>query len=220
MRRARRGHYRCTNFPGSRTWQESDCAAAQSTSCGPMATWLWPLPPTARALSRPIWTLESWSSDSCGRSGHEHCFDIDEFPDTVRRELAAVAAFLHAAERQTRVRPHCFVHEDATTFDQLGGDPFAARDVARNDRAAQSEHGVVGHGYGLCFVLDRDDRRNGAEELFIVGRHARLDVGQHRRRIVRATPFGDLSAEQATRALGQAGLDLGVQVVAQIPTRL
>ncbi len=52
--------------------------------------------------------------------------DIHELLDPVRRELAAIAALLDAAEGEARIGPDGLVDEDAAAFDQIRGDALAA----------------------------------------------------------------------------------------------
>src|SRR6478672_2951545 len=84
----------------------------------------------APLAAAPLWRISLRDVDG---------LDVDEFPDAVTGELAAVPAFLDAAERQPRVGSHGVVHEHASTFDQVGGDALATCDVAGDDRASRAE---------------------------------------------------------------------------------
>src|SRR5258708_25961066 len=85
--------------------------------------------------------------------------------DSVDGELASVAAFLDAAEGESRVGAHGFVDEDATALNPLGSDMLAARQVARDDSTAQPERRTVGCRVRLFLSLDRNDRRHQAQAL-------------------------------------------------------
>src|SRR4030088_2406537 len=100
----------------------------QSIWCDRMAISRWRIRRPAPRHLPPISTS--------ARSSYVHRLDVDELADAVRRKLAAVAALLDAAERQTGVRAHRFVDKNAAAFDQFGCDALAARQVARDDGAA------------------------------------------------------------------------------------
>src|SRR5258708_36170844 len=91
--------------------------------------------------------------------------------DSVDGELASVAAFLDAAEGESRVGAHGFVDEDATALNPLGSDMLAARQVARDDATAQPERRIVG-GSGRRFLgLDRNDGRDRPEQALLISQH-------------------------------------------------
>src|SRR5260370_22920649 len=74
--------------------------------------------------------------------------------DSVDGELASVAAFLDAAEGESRVGAHGFVDEDATALNPLGSDILAARQVAIDDATAQPERRIISGRARICPFLD------------------------------------------------------------------
>jgi hypothetical protein len=59
--------------------------------------------------------------------GDINCLYVHKLFDAVDGKLPSVAAFLDAAERESRVGAHGFVDEDATTLNPFGSDALAAR---------------------------------------------------------------------------------------------
>ena len=92
-------------------------------------------------------------------SRNDYRLYVDELFDAVGRELAAVTAFLHPAERQSGVRSYGIVDKDAAAFNHLGSDTLAPGQIARDDAATEPEDRVVGGGNRLRLVLHWNDSR-------------------------------------------------------------
>src|SRR6266571_3689074 len=89
-------------------------------------------------------------------SGHVNALDVHELLDPVVRELAPVTALLYAAEREPNIGSHDFVDKYGTAFDTVARNALTAFAIAREDSAAQTEHGIVGDRDRRLFVLHRD----------------------------------------------------------------
>src|SRR3954447_11905747 len=114
---------------------------------------------------------------------HVHALDVDELADPVSRTLAAVARMLDPAEWHSRIRPHVLVDEAHAGFELFGGDAPAAVDIAGEDSRAEPELAGVGDPDGVALVIRGDDRSDRSEHFLVVRRLARMDVGEHRRRV-------------------------------------
>src|SRR3954469_16409892 len=77
-----------------------------------------------------------------------HRLDVDEFADSVLRELAAVARALDPAEGQAWIGLHQAVDEDRAGLDARGH-ALGPRAVAGPHRGAEAERGVVGQPHGV-----------------------------------------------------------------------
>src|ERR1700737_4435336 len=96
-------------------------------------------------------------------SGNINALDVHELPDPVARELAPVAALLHAAEGQPSIGPHNFIDKDGTALDPFACNALTAFAIAREDSAAKTKNGIVGNRDRCLFVFHRNHRRNGTE---------------------------------------------------------
>src|SRR4029077_19364861 len=101
---------------------------------------------------------------------------VDELVDAEVGELMAVAGDLDTAERQVRLEPSRVVDVHHSGVDAIG-DLDAMLDVAGEHRSAQPEARVVGKPHGFVLILDPEEQRHRAEELLVVGRVVRAEVG-------------------------------------------
>ena len=81
-----------------------------------------------------------------------HRLDVDELAHAERAALAAEARVLDAAERHARIRAHVVVDEAEPGVELLGGDPLAAREIARQHARAEPEFARVGDGDRVALV--------------------------------------------------------------------
>lgn len=131
-------------------------------------------------------------------------------------EFATVAAVFYAAEGKARVGADEVVNGDVAGF-ELRGEALRADPAAGEDGSAQAVARAVGDANGVGFVMCNHDRGDGAEELFVVSRHAGRDVGEHDRRVEETGAIGQRAAfEEDACAAGEAALDLGVQMIAEV----
>src|SRR6266851_2030086 len=148
------------------------------------------------------------------RSGYINALDVHELLDAVARKLAPEAALLYAAERQPSIGPYDLIDKDGTALDAFACNALTAFAIAGEDSAAKAENGIVGNRDRRLFVLHGDHGRDRPEQLFVIGGHALLDIGQHRRRIIRTATVGYVAAQQTACAHRNASLDLVMQCIA------
>src|SRR6202165_2712040 len=144
--------------------------------------------------------------------------DVDEFLDSVVRQLATVAGPLDPAERQTGVRRDHAVDEHKTGFDPLRH-RLGTTDIPGPDVGAQPEVGVVRDAKGILRVLDPDDRGHRAKRLLVVRGHARPNVGQDSGLEVVAVTPDSLAASQGVRAQAHRLGDLSLELLDQVASR-
>src|SRR5204863_4064794 len=108
-----------------------------------------------------LWTLDSglWTLDFLF---HINRLDVHKFFDAIRAELAAVARFLDAAERQPRIGRDERVDERAPGL-ELAREALASRGVPGEHRGPKPEDAVVGDTHRVCFVARGEYRRDGSE---------------------------------------------------------
>src|SRR5436853_1885244 len=104
--------------------------------------------------------------------------DVDEFLDAVAPELAPVPRLLDAAKGQPRVGRDERIHKGGARV-ELPGDTLAATDISREHGRAETERAVIRDPDGVVFVLRTNDCRDWSKQLFVVCRHARLDVREN-----------------------------------------
>src|SRR5436309_11483180 len=90
-----------------------------------------------------------------------------------------------AAERIPRI-DHVVVVDPHGSRPDLLGNLDGPAIVARPHAAGQSVDRVVGHGYGVGLVIERDDHEHWPEDLLLGHAHAALHVAQDRGPVVEA----------------------------------
>src|SRR6266700_4186449 len=118
---------------------------------------------TLPARRSPIAVLLSF-----GGSGvrDEDVLRLGEGKRRVRAELAAQSGRLESAERRPIAHRRVRVHREVAGLDGTA-DPDGLADVTRPDRSGQPERAVVGDADRVGLVVERDDRHDGAEDLFV-----------------------------------------------------
>src|SRR5713226_9287616 len=125
--------------------------------------------------------------------------DVGELLDPILGELAPVTRLLDPAERKAHVRGDHAVDEHQARLDTLG-QLRASLDVGGPDARAKTEIGIVGHTERLFLIADANHRRDGAEGLLVVHRHARPHAHEHGRLEVVPIAADALPADERTRA--------------------
>src|SRR4249919_3389477 len=87
-----------------------------------------------------------------GQGALAQVLDVHVVVEAVARSLAAVARFLHAAERRGLRRERTFVDADDAAFERVGHPPDAC-DILRVEVGRQAKGRVVGEGYHLGLVV-------------------------------------------------------------------
>src|SRR5271156_6573775 len=146
---------------------------------------------------------------------YPHRFGTGVFLDRLDAEVAAVARAAHAAKRRSRIGPLVAIDPDHPG-DDLPGDAMRARKVGGPQSAAEAIHSVVGDGDYFVFVLERGNRHERPEDLFLAdailgprahhGRHHVTSFRQYR-------VGGSLAAEQDFAALFACHLAVGEHAV-------
>src|ERR1700722_348188 len=136
---------------------------------------------------------------------------VHELLDSHIAELASVAGVLDAAKRQLGIGPGNVVDEHHARID-TARHTLPASDVLGEDRAAQSEVGIVRKGDGLVLILDPEEQGHRAEEFISEGGVLRLDVRQDCRLHIGARPIDTLASHDELRPLGDRTIDLLQQV--------
>ena len=131
-------------------------------------------------------------------SGHVDRLHVHELADAPDAELAAVARLLDAAERAgagRSARRRSRSSEPASSRRAAISSPRAASRV--KTAAPRPKGESLATRIASSSSRHEEERRDGAEQLFVVGRHAGRDVGEHRRRVEGARARGPLAAEEA-----------------------
>src|SRR5699024_420202 len=145
--------------------------------------------------------------------------DVDELLDAEAAVFTAVTAVLDPTERQLWLRQAIAVDVDHAGVEQVAGNVDGMCFVAGENAAAKAIAGIIGDTNRLLFVLHPDQRGDRAEQLLVIGRHARCDVFQHSGRIEETNTVRHCAAERAARALFDRARDLIMQGRAQVLAR-
>lgn len=126
-------------------------------------------------------------------------------------QLTTDTTLFDTAEGDAEIRVVGAVDPNHAGFD-AASHPVGTLDVAREQGAAQTVRGVVGHADGLLFGLERRDHDEGAKDFLAVDSHVVLDAGEdggfnEESLAVADVLVGNAACRQG-RALGFAGLDV------------
>src|SRR6266704_100862 len=174
-------------YSSTATWNSARTSGSDVTSTftyrSPMSAQTTFAPSTAkrRAVARPIplpapVTTATFSARrspiaallSFGGSGvrDEDVLGFGEGKRRVRAELAAESGRLESAERRPVAHRRVRVHREVAGLDGAA-DPDRLADVTRPDRSGQPERAVVGDADHVGLVVERDDRHDRTEDLFV-----------------------------------------------------
>src|SRR5436309_3327458 len=117
-----------------------------------------PMPPAAPVMTA---TLPASRSPICR---HVDVLDLRVTVHSMHAELAAEARLLHAAERRDHAHRAVRVEREHAGVDRPRHAERAGS-VAGPDRAGEAVHRLVGNAHSVGFVVERDDRRDRAEDL-------------------------------------------------------
>src|SRR6266542_2633117 len=139
----------------------------------------------------------------------------EEFLDSVRSELPAVAGLLHAAEGGPEVERGTVDLYLASA--EQARDPLRPAGVTRPDTGREPVAGVVGDAHRMGFAVVGDDSQDRAEDLLARDRHGVVDAGEDGR--LHVVPAGQpvrwcRAAGHERGALGDAELDVAAYPVA------
>src|SRR5690348_2365629 len=116
------------------------------------------------------------------------------------RQFAAIAGVLDTTEWQIWRRQGRMVDKHHASFKRTR-QATSARDVRREDSAAQAKTGIIGLGNCLILVAHRKEEGYRSEELLTVCKVVRPDLGQNRWLHKRATPIDPLPSSHQPGAL-------------------
>src|SRR5690606_21976238 len=155
-----------------------------------------------QADHRVLYSFTRRSSDL-----HAEILHFEIILDAVFRALAAVAAFLHAAERRHFGRADALVGADEAVFQRLRHAPHAP-DVPAVVIGGETELGVVGELDRIVFRLEAEQRRDRPKGLLAENLHIRLGVGENGRLEERLPERMTLATRDDARALGHRIADV------------
>src|SRR5690606_33279880 len=131
---------------------------------------------------------------------HAEILDLEVILDPVLRALAAVAAFLHSAERGDFRRDEPFVDTDDAELQRFRDAPNP-RDVPAIEIGRETELGVVCQRNRLLFIAEADDGCHRAEDFLPEQLHLRLRLRDYRRLIKCLAQRMALAAKRNARTL-------------------
>src|SRR5262249_54240873 len=139
----------------------------------PWRAWI-PTPPSYRAKSACPGGTRSRGFSTLARDKpsrpsvlHAHRLRLGEEAQRLVAAFAADAALFHAAEGSAEVAQEPAVHPDRAAFEAVG-DAVGARQVARPEGRRQAIGDAVGMGDHVVFALERRQRHDGPEDLFLI----------------------------------------------------
>src|SRR5690606_38347634 len=114
------------------------------------------------------------------QAAHAEVLDLEVIVEAVFRAFAALAGFLHSAERRHLVRDDAFVDADDAVLEAFCNPPDPSN-IPRIEIAGKADWSIVRHLYGFFFRFEPEQRRDRPEYLLTEHAHLVVDVGQYRR---------------------------------------